>query len=97
MSKEEKDFITGQILDASIEVHKNLGSGLLESAYEICLLKEFELRKIKAEAQIRIPIKYKDFELDQGYRIDILVENEFICMDIAKKMGLPIPVVIIKK
>jgi GxxExxY protein len=73
-----RNSTTGEILDACIEVHRNLGPGLLESTYEICLLKEFELRGIKAINQIKIPIEYKGFTLDQDYRIDILVEDEFI-------------------
>lgn len=78
MVAEERDYITGQILDASIEVHRNLGSGLLESTYEICLVKELELRRIKAATQVKLPVKYKNFNLEQDYRTDILVENEFI-------------------
>ena len=78
MTEIVRDIITGEILDACIEVHKNLGPGLLESTYEICLLKEFELRGIKAINQIKLPIEYKGFALDQDYRIDILVEDEFI-------------------
>jgi GxxExxY protein len=78
MTESIRDKITGEILDACIEVHRNLGPGLLESTYEICLLKEFELRGIKAINQIKIPIEYKGFTLDQDYRIDILVEDEFI-------------------
>ncbi len=78
MNKQDKDFITGQILDACIEVHRNLGPGLLESTYEICLMKEFELRGISAERQVKLPVSYKEMELDQDYRIDIFVENEFV-------------------
>lgn len=78
MEESLKNTITGEILDSCIEVHKNLGPGLLESTYEICLLKEFELRGIKAINQIKLPIEYKGFILDQDYRIDILVEDEFI-------------------
>lgn len=78
MEESLKNTITGEILDSCIEVHKTLGPGLLESTYEICLLKEFELRGIKAVNQIRLPIEYKGFTLDQNYRIDILVEDEFI-------------------
>ena len=75
---DERNIITGQILDSCIEVHRNLGAGLLESTYEICLMKEFELRGIKAKNQVKLPVSYKDFKLDQDYRIDILVEDEFI-------------------
>jgi GxxExxY protein len=78
MTESIRDKITGEILDACIEVHRNLGPGLLESTYEICLLKEFELRGIKAINQIKLPIEYKGFTLDQDYRIDILVDDEFI-------------------
>ncbi len=78
MEESLKNNITGEILDSCIEVHKTLGPGLLESTYEICLLKEFELRGIKAVNQIKLPIEYKGFTLDQNYRIDILVEDEFI-------------------
>lgn len=73
-----RNTITGEILDACIEIHKALGPGLLESTYEICLMKEFELRGIKAIRQVNLPIRYKDQLLDQGYKIDILVEDEFI-------------------
>lgn len=78
MNKEERDKLTGEILDSCLEVHRNLGPGLMESVYEICLMKEFELRRIKARNQVKLPVVYKNFELDQDYRIDILVENEFI-------------------
>ena len=90
MEKERHDFITGQILDASIEVHRHLGPGLLESTYEMCLMKEFQLRRIIAERQVRLPIKYKEYELDQDYRIDILVEDEFIIELKAVEIVLPI-------
>jgi GxxExxY protein len=60
MEKERRDIITGQILDASIEVHRYLGPGLLESTYEICLMKEFQLRGIAAEKQARLTEKYKE-------------------------------------
>jgi GxxExxY protein len=78
MEESLKNTITGEILDSCIEVHKNLGPGLLESTYEICLLKEFEIRGIKVVNQLKLPIEYKGFTLNQDYRIDILVEDEFI-------------------
>lgn len=90
MEKERSDFITGQILDASIEVHRHLGPGLLESTYEICLMKEFQLRGIAAKRQVKLPIKYKEYELDQDYRIDILVEDEFILELKSVEFVLPI-------
>jgi GxxExxY protein len=67
--------ITGEIIGAAIEVHKHLGPGLLESAYEYCLCREFEIRKIQYEQQKRLPIGYKGLNLDSGYRVDILVKD----------------------
>jgi GxxExxY protein len=90
MIEANKNKITGEILDACIEVHKQLGAGLLESTYEICLLKEFEWRGLKANNQITLPIIYKDTLLDQNYRIDILVEDEFILEIKAVETILPI-------
>jgi GxxExxY protein len=78
MKKDQLNKLSGVILDASIEVHRNLGPGLLESVYEHCLLKELHFRGIKAERQIPIPIFYKDEKLDIGFRADILVEAEII-------------------
>jgi GxxExxY protein len=78
MTEGVRDIITGEILDSCMEVHRTLGPGLLESTYEICLMREFEVRGIKAECQIKLPIVYKDLLLDQHYIIDILVEDEFI-------------------
>ena len=70
--------ITHQIIGAAIEVHRLLGPGLLESAYEECLAKELTLRKLKVERQKPIPIVYKDVKLECGYRIDLLVENRVV-------------------
>jgi GxxExxY protein len=78
MNLEERKIITGKILDTCIEVHRNLGPGLLESTYEICLMKEFTSRGMIAKNQVMLPISYKGELLDQNYRIDIFVEDEFI-------------------
>lgn len=63
------------IIGAAIEVHKSLGPGLLESAYEECLCKEFSLCGVSYKKQYGIPIVYKGIQIDCGYRIDILVED----------------------
>ncbi len=70
--------LTSQIIQSAMEVHNQLGPGLLESAYEECL--SYELRKIglKTETQIPTPLVYKDIKLDCGYRIDILVDDTVI-------------------
>jgi GxxExxY protein len=70
--------LTEQIIGAAIEVHKSLGQGLLESAYEEGLCHELGLRGLKLERQKPIPLKYKGIKLDCGYRIDILIENKVI-------------------
>ena len=70
--------LTGEIIGAAIEVHKNLGPGLLESVYETCLCKELELRQISFEKQKELPITYKGEKLDGGLRLDVLVEKRVI-------------------
>jgi len=74
----EINKITEQIIGAAIEVHKILGPGLLESAYEECLAYEFDLRGMSYERQIPLPVKYKAKKLDQGYRLDFLVEDRVV-------------------
>ncbi len=64
------DDLTGKVIGAAIEVHKALGPGLLESAYEECLCRELDLRKIPYERQKGLPIEYKGMRLDCGYRLD---------------------------
>lgn len=70
--------LSSKIIGAAIEVHKTLGPGLLESAYEECLCHELELRKVLFERQRELPIEYKGKELDCGYRLDVVVNNEII-------------------
>ena len=65
--------LTEQILGAAIEVHKALGPGLLESAYEECLCHELNLRSLRFERQIKVPVMYKGINLDCGYQLDIMV------------------------
>ena len=67
--------ISGQILDASIQVHRELGPGLLESAYEACLAYELRKRGLKVLTQVGLPVIYDEVKLDVGYRIDLLVED----------------------
>ena len=67
--------LTGQILGAAIEVHKQPGPGLLESTYQACLCHELELRGISFECQKPLPLEYKGIRLECGYRIDLLVAD----------------------
>jgi GxxExxY protein len=75
---ENADPLTYKIIGASIEVHKALGPGLLESAYEACLVHELHLRNLKVEQQKALPLRYKGLLLDCGYRIDLMVEDQVI-------------------
>ena len=70
--------LSNKVIGCAIEVHKELGPGLLESAYQQCLCHELKLNNISFESEKSMPIEYKGFYLDCGYRLDILVENEII-------------------
>ena len=70
--------LTHEVISAAIEVHRTLGPGLLESSYEECLCREFDLRKIPYERQKELPIEYKGIKLDCGYRLDVLVADRLI-------------------
>lgn len=78
MHLQEINKITGIIVDSAIEVHKHMGSGLLESAYEECLKFELESRGLKVQQQIPVPLLYKGNQLGLGYKIDLLVEDTVI-------------------
>ena len=69
------NYLTGEIIGAAIEVHKALGPGLLESAYEECLCREFGLRQLHFKRQQAILVEYKGVKLDCGYRIDFSIED----------------------
>ena len=71
----DENALSNKIIGAAIEVHRVLGPGLLESAYEECLCRELSLRDIKFERQKSLPVAYKGVNLDCGYRLDILVEQ----------------------
>ncbi|MBX3414706.1 MAG: GxxExxY protein [Pirellulales bacterium] len=73
-----EDQITGEIIGAAIEVHRELGPGLLESAYEKCLCYELSLRGLQCDRQVPLPVQYKSVRLDCGYKIDIVVEQRVI-------------------
>ena len=90
MKKEKLNAISKQIVDACVSVHKEMGPGLLESVYEYCLLKELELRNLKASHQVSVPLYYKGELLTKDYRIDILVEDEIILELKAVDMILPV-------
>jgi GxxExxY protein len=67
--------LTGKIIGAAIEVHRNLGPGLLESAYEECLCHELSLSNVRFERQLPLPVVYKGIKIDCSYRLDLVVEE----------------------
>jgi GxxExxY protein len=78
MNSADVNQITEKIIGAAIAVHRALGPGLLESAYEACLVYELNERRLKVEAQKPVPLVYKSVSLDCGYRLDLLVEDTVI-------------------
>jgi GxxExxY protein len=70
--------LTHEIIGAAIEVHRLLGPGLLESAYEECLCHELTLRKLGVQRQVPVPVVYKEVKLECGYRLDLVVERKVI-------------------
>lgn len=74
----EFDDLSNRVIGCAIEVHRHLGPGLLESAYEQCLAHELSRNNIGFQLQLAQPVRYKDVLLDCGYRIDVLVENQLI-------------------
>ena len=78
MERYRYEQLATEIVDCCIAVHKEMGPGLLESVYEMCLMKEFEIRGIKAENQVFVPLEYKGYELSKEFKIDILVEDIII-------------------
>jgi len=76
--EEPQDPRTSPIIGAAIEVHRHLGPGLLESAYEECLCHELHLRGLDFKRQVELPVLYKGLSLDCGYKIDLVVQEEVI-------------------
>ena len=72
------DDSSNKVIGCALEVHRNMGPGLLESTYEQCLAYELSLNDIKFKTQVAAPLKYKDIKLDCGYRIDLLIEEKLI-------------------
>ncbi len=68
--------LTGQVIAAAVEVHRELGPGLLESAYHACMCRELSVRRIPFQTEVNLPVDYKGLHLDCGYRIDLLVDDK---------------------
>ena len=75
---EEYNALSKKVIGAAMEVHKELGAGLLESAYEYCLKAELERQGLQVKTQVDLPLYYKGYETGKSYRIDMLVEDKII-------------------
>jgi GxxExxY protein len=73
-----EEVLCSQVIGAAIEVHRHLGPGLLESAYEVCLCHELASKGIPFQRQVAIPVLYKGVSLDCGYKLDIVVEDRVV-------------------
>ena len=78
LTKKEVTELSYKIVGCAINVHKELGPGLLESVYERCLKHELELQELKVNQQVKVPIEYKGLELDADLRLDLLVNDTII-------------------
>jgi GxxExxY protein len=78
MNVNELNERSGAVVDAAMKVHSALGPGLLESAYQACLTHELQLRGLQVMTQIALPVTYRGFRLEVGYRIDLLVDNAVV-------------------
>ena len=90
MNSEQLNKLGALILDSSIEVHKQLGPGLLESVYELSLFKELSLRNLNVQRQVPISVLYKGEDLNAEFKIDILVENGIVIELKAVEVLLPV-------
>ena len=73
-----EEQLTEAIIGAAIEVHKELGPGLLESSYQRCLAREFDIRGIKYRREVELPVEYKGVVIDCAYRLDFIVEERVV-------------------
>ena len=89
-AERQQDPRTTAVIGAAIEVHRQLGPGLLESAYEQCLCHELPLRGLPFQCQVELPLSYKGLNLDCGYKIDVVVNDEVIVELKAVEKILPV-------
>lgn len=86
----EIEEVGKQIVDAAIKVHRALGPGLLESAYQACLAHELRKRGLHVECEVSQPVEYDGLQIETGYRLDMLVDNQVIIENKAVETVLPI-------
>jgi len=86
----ELDRIAKTVVDAAYVVHSTLGPGLLENVYEMCLAHELELRRLKVERQLSVPVYYRDLAIEAGYRLDLLINDSLLVELKAVEQLLPL-------
>jgi len=86
----ELNEISGAVVNAAMKVHSTIGPGLLENAYEVCLLHELKKRGVNVRSQVTLPVHYDGEVIDIGYRLDLLVEDKVIVELKAAEKLLPI-------
>jgi len=86
----EVEEIATEVVDEAFKVYDRLGPGLLEKVYEACFCYELSQKGIAHERQVVVPIKYDDLVFDEGFRLDVLVENQIICELKAVETILPV-------
>ncbi|MDZ4736808.1 MAG: GxxExxY protein [Rhodospirillaceae bacterium] len=87
---EERDSRTAQVIGLAIDVHRELGPGLLESAYEQCLCYELQQAGVSFQRQVPLPVRYKAVNLECGYRLDVVVDGSLVLEIKAIERLLPI-------
>jgi len=86
----ELNEISGTVIGSAIKVHRTLGPGLLESAYEGCLVYELAKKGLKCQTQLKLPVRYDGIKIDTGYRVDIIVAESVILEVKTVKKIIPI-------
>ena len=89
-TREELEAIATVLVDAIFKVHKTLGPGLLESAYQACLAHELRKRGLLVQCEVLLPVRYDGLEIDTGYRIDMLVAEEILVENKSVQIIAPI-------
>jgi len=90
LDRDSINILTGEILDASICVHKEMGPGLMESIYQQCLVRELRMRGYSVGSLVPVALTYKGYALDKNYIIDLIVEDEIIVELKAVESILPV-------
>jgi GxxExxY protein len=87
---EKEEALAKQIVDAAFCVHRGLGPGLLESVYEVCFYYELRKRGVRLSRQVPLSVRYDGIVFEEGYRLDVLVENQIVCELKAVEFLLPV-------